>query len=96
MKESYIYIVSNKSRTVVYIGVTNNLVKRIEEHKKGQGSLFTKKYNVSDLVYFEKFSSIAEAISREKQLKNWHCEWKWNLIKEQNPDLVDLYNELKI
>ena len=96
MKESYIYITSNKSRTALYIGVTNNLIKRVEEHKNGQGSIFTKKYNLSDLVYFEKFSSIAEAISREKQLKNWHSDWKWNLIKELNPDLNDLFDELKL
>jgi putative endonuclease len=96
MKESYIYIISNKNRTVLYIGITNNLIRRIEEHKNGQGSLFTKKYNLHDLVYFDKFSSIAEAILREKQLKNWHSDWKWNLIKELNPKLMDLYNELKL
>ena len=96
MKESFVYIVSNKNRTVLYIGVTNNLQKRIEEHKNGVGSVFTKKYLVNELLYFEKFSAIDLAIEREKQLKNWHSDWKWNLIKELNPNLVDLYNELKL
>lgn len=96
MKESYTYITSNKGRTVLYIGVTNNLIKRIEEHKGGKGSLFTKRYNVNELLYFEKFTSISEAIQREKQLKNWHSLWKWNLIKKENSGLLDLYNELRL
>ena len=94
MKESYIYIVSNKNRSVLYIGITSNLIKRIEEHKNGKGSNFTSKYNVNELLYFEKFLDISQAILREKQLKNWSKEWKWNLIKESNPELVDLYNSL--
>ena len=95
MKESYIYILSNKNRTVLYIGVTSNLLNRIENHKNGSGSKFTKKYNVNELLYFEPFIEINQAIKREKQLKNWNKEWKWNLIKENNPDLVDLYNDLR-
>ena len=95
MKESYVYIVSNKNRTVLYIGVTSDLIKRIEDHKNGKGSLFTKKYNVNELLYFEKFDAIELAISREKQLKKWHSDWKWNLIKESNVDLLDLWESLQ-
>ena len=94
MKESYIYITSNKNRTVLYIGVTSNLKKRIEQHKNDKGSVFTKKYNCNNLIYYEKFSDIDLAIIREKQLKNWHSDWKWNLIKDFNPDLIDLYSEI--
>ncbi|MCF6182662.1 GIY-YIG nuclease family protein [Lutibacter sp.] len=94
MKESYTYILSNKNRTVLYIGVTSNLIKRVEDHKNSIGSEFTKKYNVNELLYFETFTEINQAINREKQLKNWNKEWKWNLIKENNPDLVDLYDEM--
>ncbi|SFM86914.1 putative endonuclease [Algoriella xinjiangensis] len=86
----YVYILTNKYRTVFYIGVTNNLSKRIIEHKENNGSIFTKKYNVHSLIYFEEFSSIHEAIAREKQLKNWKREWKINLIKQFNPTLKDI------
>ncbi|WP_252723213.1 GIY-YIG nuclease family protein [Pseudotamlana agarivorans] len=86
----YCYILTNKNRTTLYIGYTNNLVKRIEAHKKGTGALFTKKYNVTDLVYFEDFTNIDLARKREQQLKNWHKEWKWNLIKHSNPNLKTL------
>ena len=94
MKQSFIYILSNERRSVLYIGVTSNLYNRLVEHKSGKGSIFTKKYNLKVLLYFEEFSSIDQAISREKQLKNWHKEWKWNLIKQINPDLMDLFEEL--
>jgi putative endonuclease len=90
MKEYFVYILSNKNRTVTYIGVTNNLIRRIHEHRNEGINSFTKKYNVFDLVYFEKLNNIDLAIAREKQLKNWRKEWKWNLIKEQNPTLIDL------
>ena len=94
MKKGYTYITSNKNRTVLYIGVTSKLKERIEKHKNKVYESFSKKYNVYDLMHYEEYDSIAEAIKREKQLKNWHQEWKWNLIKENNPDLRDLYNEL--
>lgn len=90
MQYSFVYIMTNKYRTTFYIGVTSNLSKRIVEHALGEGSKFTKKYNLTDLVYFEKFSEINEAIAREKQLKNWHHDWKVNLIKEENPKLETL------
>jgi putative endonuclease len=96
MKKSYVYILSNKNKSVLYIGVSSNLVKRIEEHKNSEGSIFTKKYNVIELVYFEEFTEINEAIKREKQLKKWNRSWKWNLIKEFNPNLIDLYDEIML
>jgi putative endonuclease len=86
----YCYILTNKNRTVLYIGYTGNLLKRIEQHKNGNGALFTKKYNVSELIYFEEFIDSNSARKREKQLKNWHKEWKWNLVKKFNPDLITL------
>ena len=81
---------TNKYRTTFYVGVTNDLHKRIVEHQYGMGSEFTRKYNLKDLIYFEKFSDINQAISREKQLKNWHKDWKLNLIKEKNPNLESI------
>ncbi len=79
---------------MLYIGVTSNLYRRIVEHKSGKGSIFTEKYSIKDLLYFEEFTSIDQAIMREKQLKNWHKEWKWNLIKQVNPELKDLFEDL--
>jgi len=95
MKKGYVYITSNKNRTVLYVGVTSELKRRIEKHKTGYyPNSFSRRYNVSDLMYFEEWNKIGDAIKREKELKNWHKEWKWNLIKENNPELKDLYNEL--
>ena len=90
MKEGFVYIVSNKNRTTTYIGVTNNLERRMLEHKSGKGSVFTTRYNLTDLLYYERIMGMQNAIDREKQLKNWHKDWKWNLIKEENPTLLDL------
>ena len=91
MKKTYaVYIMTNYSETSLYIGVTSNLPKRVWEHKNKAVEGFTEKYNVDKLVYFETTDSIESAIKREKQLKNWHREWKINLIKEKNPDFRDL------
>ena len=90
MRKSYVYILSNKNRTVLYIGITNNLQRRMNEHQASKGSLFSKKYNTQDLLYFEEFVSIVTAIKREKQLKKWNKDWKWDLIKEKNPELSTL------
>ncbi|WP_420399551.1 GIY-YIG nuclease family protein [Flagellimonas sp.] len=81
---------TNKYRTTFYIGVTSNLSKRVVEHQMGIGSKFTKKYNLVELIYYETYSDIEQAIAREKQLKNWHYEWKINLIKKTNPKLKTL------
>ena len=94
MKESYIYILTNKNKTVTYIGVTSNLKERRTQHKNNIGGSFTKKYSVHFLVYFEVFTSIEQAILREKQLKKWNKSWKWELIKKVNPELLDLYSDL--
>lgn len=90
MRKGFVYIMSNKNRTTFYIGITNAIKRRILEHKTGIGSAFTKKYNLVDLVYYEKIEGLEESIQREKQLKNWHRDWKINLIKEDNPEMVDL------
>ena len=94
MRTGYVYIISNKKRTTFYIGVTSDLKERITKHKEGIGSAFTCQYKLTDLVYFEEFPTINNAIRREKQLKNWHREWKINLIKSKNPDMKDLYWDL--
>jgi len=95
MKLSYTYILSNKTRSMLYVGVTGDLILRIAQHKEGRGSIFTNKYHLKDLMYFEEFTEIGQAIAREKQIKNWHKEWKWNLIKSANPGLRDLYENLR-
>jgi len=95
MKLSYTYLLSNKTRNMLYVGVTAELMKRITQHKEGKGSVFTNKYHLKDLMNFEEFTDIVQAIAREKQIKNWHKEWKWNLIKSGNPELRDLYEDLR-
>jgi putative endonuclease len=86
----YVYIMSNIHRTVLYIGVTNDIMIRVAQHKSGKGSIFTEKYKCHYLLYFEEFQRVQEAISREKQLKNWKRIWKHELIRENNPELKDL------
>ena len=93
-KGGYIYIVSNKLRTVLYVGVTNDLSSRATQHKNGEGCDFTIKYKCTDTIYYEFFPTIEEAIEREKILKNWKRTWKEELIKKLNPHLKDLYNEI--
>ncbi|MEO6150623.1 MAG: GIY-YIG nuclease family protein [Mucilaginibacter sp.] len=93
-KHGYIYIMSNQYRTTFYIGVTNNLEARIWQHTNGEGSQFVKKYKLFDLVYYECFDRITDAIDREKQLKNWHKDWKINLIQSKNPEMKDLKDSL--
>jgi len=90
LTNAFIYIMSNKHITTFYIGVTNNLERRVAEHKSGEGSIFTSKYNLYCLVYYEMITDIKTAIKREKQLKRWHREWKINLIKDLNPTFEDL------
>ena len=94
-KGGYIYIVSNKSRTVLYIGVTVDLCGKIFEHKELQGSIFASKYKCVDLLYYEFHETIVEAIEREKRLKKWKREWKDQLIKEFNPELKDLFDTVQ-
>ena len=89
-RQYYVYILTNKSNNVLYIGVTNDLIRRIFEHKNKLVEGFTKKYNLWKLVYYEATNDIESAINREKQLKNWHRGWKINLIDQFNPDWKDL------
>jgi putative endonuclease len=94
MKSFYVYILTNKPNGVLYIGVTSDLQRRIQEHKEKSLGGFSSKYNADQLVYFEMTTDVATAIAREKQLKNWHREWKVNLIKAENPQWRDLSEEL--
>ena len=85
------YILANASNTVLYVGVTNNLQRRLMEHKSmSNPNCFTAKYNVNKLVYFEEFQSINDAIRREKQIKHWNRIWKNALICKTNIDWKDL------
>ncbi len=84
MKEYYVYILASRPLGTLYIGVTNNLQRRVYEHKNGIIEGFTKKYSVHQLVYFEVTDSIEAAIKREKQLKKWERAWKVRLIEKNN------------
>lgn len=90
MTQGYFYLLSNSSRTLLYAGATKDLQKRLSLHETGKGALFTKKYHVKHLVYFEEFEVLGDAFKREKQVKNWKKEWKWNLIKKMNPNIENL------
>ena len=89
-KQGFIYILTNKHNTTLYLGVTNDLRRRVAEHKLHINSGFTDKYNIEKLVYFEIHEQIYDAIQREKQLKKWRREWKDALINELNPEWNDL------
>ena len=94
MKSYYVYIMASKRNGTLYIGVTNNLIRRVYEHKHDYMGGFTKQYDVHHLVYFEETGSIEAAIQREKALKRWNREWKLELIEKNNPEWKDLYDEL--
>lgn len=94
MTKGYFYILSNSTRTLLYAGATKDLLNRIDLHKSGKGAVFTKKYHMKYLVYYEEYEVLSDAFKREKQIKNWKKEWKWNLIKEINPNLTDLRSDL--
>ena len=93
-RQYYVYILTNKTNTVLYIGVINDLVRRIFEHKNKLVEGFTKKYNLNKLIYYEVTKDISSAIEREKQLKNWHRDWKVNIINSFNPIWKDLGADL--
>jgi len=90
IKNPCIYIVSNNFGNVIYIGVTSDLWYRILQHKQGDGSVFTKKYNIVKLIYFEEYQNIMDAIDRETQLKKWNRKWKDELIDTINKERIDL------
>ena len=90
----FIYILANKSNTTLYVGVTNNLIRRVYEHKNKLVEGFTKRYNIDKLIYFEQTADVETAIEREKQIKNYSRKKKDILIKEFNPNWDDLYEKI--
>jgi putative endonuclease len=90
----YVYILASKRNGTLYIGVTNDLIRRVYEHKNNLINGFTQKYNVHQLVYYEQTSNIKSAIQREKRLKKWNRKWKLELIEKENPNWNDLYERL--
>lgn len=93
-KTYYVYLMTNKTNSVIYTGVTNNLVRRVHEHRNKRVSSFTSKYNITKLVYFEAFGDINEAIKREKQLKGGSRKKKIDLIRSVNPAFNDLFRSI--
>jgi putative endonuclease len=94
MKQPAVYILASKRNGTLYIGVTSDLVGRIWQHRNDAVEGFTKKYGVHDLVYFELYEDMENAITREKQLKKWNRAWKLKLIEKDNPEWKDLYETL--
>jgi putative endonuclease len=94
MRNYYVYILASQRNGTLYIGVTNDLTRRIQEHKNNKIEGFTKKYSVKHLVHYEQADDIAVAIAREKQLKAWNRIWKLRLIEENNPEWRDLYEDI--
>jgi putative endonuclease len=90
----YVYILANRIGGTLYIGVTNDLVRRVAEHRLKVADSFTKRHDVIRLAYFECFDEIEQAIRREKQLKKWTRGWKISLIEKDNPNWIDLYPEI--
>ena len=90
----YVYILASRIGGTLYIGVTNDLIRRVGEHKLKIAESFTRRYDVVRLVYFEVFDQIEQAIHREKRLKKWPRAWKISLIEKDNPDWIDLYLEI--
>jgi len=93
-RKGYIYILTNTNNTVLYTGVTSNLIKRVYEHKNKMVQGFTKKYNLHKLVYYEVFEDMLNAIIREKQIKGWLRSKKISLIEKANPNWIDLYSTI--
>jgi putative endonuclease len=96
MNNYYVYILASKKNGTLYIGVTNNLVKRVYGHKNNLVEGFTKKHQVHQLVYSEFYNLIEEALKREKRLKRWNRNWKIKLIESVNPNWEDLYFNLSL
>jgi putative endonuclease len=90
----YVYILTNARNTTLYTGITNNLVRRVYEHKNNQIEGFTRRYRTNKLVYFEETTDALSAITREKQIKKWRRRWKIELIEKNNPQWRDLYYDL--
>ena len=94
MKQYYVYIMASKRNGTLYIGTTNNLLRRVQEHKEDMHEGFTKKYQVHTLVWYDSTPYHLGAIQREKQMKAWKRKWKLELIEKNNPEWRDLYDEL--
>ena len=90
----HVYIMASDRNGTIYIGVTNDLARRVYQHREGRISGFTKRYKVNRLVHYELYDSVAAAIQREKSLKRWSRNWKLDLIEKENPQWRDLYEEL--
>jgi putative endonuclease len=90
----FVYMLASRPNGTLYVGVTNDLLRRVAEHRSGSLLGFTKRYAVKMLVYFESLDSIEAAILREKTLKKWKRDWKKNLIEHDNPHWIDLYTQL--
>jgi len=90
MNQFYVYMLTNKANKLLYIGVTNDLERRMFEHKNRLVKGFTKKYNLTKLIYYEVTTDVRSALEREKQLKNWHRDWKIKLVNNFNPTWRDL------
>jgi putative endonuclease len=90
----FVYILAGKRNGTLYIGVTNNLIRRVGEHREGLVDGFTKKYGVKTLVHYEVFESVRAAIHRETRLKKWKRKWKMKLIQDRNVEWKDLYDTL--
>lgn len=86
----WIYMMTNKRRTTLYTGMTNDLPRRIDQHRKGEGGKFTSTYNLQHLVHYEEFGNPREAIVREKRIKSWSRKWKNELVEQDNPHWLDL------
>ncbi len=93
-KEYCFYIMTNAHNTVIYSGVTNNLARRVDEHKNGLGGIFTKRYNINKLVYYEVTDSVHAALAREKQIKGGSRKKKMDLVNSINPEWKDLFEEI--
>jgi putative endonuclease len=90
----YVYILASRIGGTLYIGVTNDLVRRVADHKSKTAESFTKRYDVGRLVYYECFDGIEQALHREKRLKKWPRAWKISLIEKDNPNWIDLYPQI--
>ncbi|HEV3100185.1 MAG TPA: GIY-YIG nuclease family protein [Candidatus Udaeobacter sp.] len=90
MKAFYVYMMTNRSRVVLYTGITNSLMRRVAQHQKGEIEWFTKTYNVNLLVYYERFNDPRDAIAREKEIKGWRRSKKNALVETLNPHWADL------
>jgi len=94
VRSYWVYMLASKPRGTLYIGATNGIIRRLEQHHAGKASSFTRKYKVHRLVWFQEHASVREAIQREKTMKEWPRAWKINLVERENPHWIDLYPSL--